>query len=411
MTTTLVIELLTLVLLFICSAFFSSSETALFSLNPIQIHRIRKSNPKSADRITRLRAAPTHLLSTVLIGNTLVNVAAATLGFVIARQQFPDHSKAVAIPAMIILTLIFGEVVPKQIAVRNPERLASVYSPILEVLTRILVPLQFLLNLATRPFERSLSPTSPTLTEDEFLTAVEVGQEEGLLDNEERTMVDGIIRLEEIQASDVMTPRVDLVGIDLEDDLAEHEQIARRVTFKHLPVYRGTLDEAEGFLDVPRFLLSPYRDLKGSMHKPTFVPETAPLDAVLAQFQKEKRKIAFVADEYGGTAGIITMGDILDEIVSAVDNEYGEQKLDIQKIGHNQWQVDGSASLEDINYELDLELDAEGADRIAGWATAYAEHILKPGEVVEAQGCRVTVRRAKKQRITDMVIEKLPGTA
>lgn len=140
-----------------------------------------------------------------------------------------------------------------------------------------------------------------------------------------------------------------------------------------------------------------------------FVPETAPLDTLLRTFQKENKRVAIVADEYGGTAGLITLGDILEEIAADVDTEFGEQKPDIQPAGENRWLVDGTTSLEDINYELDLDLEAEGADRIAGWVSAQAEHIPKSGEVVKAQRCKAIVQQVRKQRVTLVLLERLPG--
>lgn len=413
MTTTLFIECLVLVLLFFCSAFFSSAETALFSLSPIQVHHVRRIRPKAADLIERMIAMPTRLLSTILTGNTLVNIAAAALGYVIAEQLFPSYGEAVAIPAITVLLLIFGEVAPKRLAISRPEKLAAIYSPVLITLILGMTPIRAAIERIAELFRKDLNPKNKSLTEDEFRTVVQVGEEEGVLDEEERTMVDGIIRLEETQASDVMTPRVDLVGIDLDDPPLTRERIVRSVRFRYLPVYRETLDHAEGFLDVPRFLLSPEQDLsegssgKAAMIPPFFVPETAPLDTLLATFQRENRRVAFVADEYGGTAGLITRGDILEEIVTDVENEYGETELAIQKVGENRWLVDGSTSLEDINYELDMDLEAEGADRIAGWVTSQAEHIPRTGEIVEAHGCRATVQRVRKNRITLVFLEKL----
>jgi putative hemolysin len=199
-----------------------------------------------------------------------------------------------------------------------------------------------------------------------------------------------------------------LTGIDLEDSYEENERIARSVKFRYLPAYRDTFDQAEGFLDVPRFLLSGEQNLKPFLKPPFFVPENAPLDTLLAVFQRENRRVAFVVDEYGGTAGLITRGDILEEIVADVESEYGEKKAEIQQMGPNQWLVDGSTSLEDINYELGMNLEAEGADRIGGWVNAQAEHIPKMGEIVEAQGCRVTVESVRKNRIKLVLMERMP---
>jgi putative hemolysin len=405
--TTEITEFLFLVVLFACSAFFSSAETALFSLNPIQIHRIHKQNKKYGTRISALLASPSKLLSTILIGNTIVNVMTSALGFIFIKNFSSKYAAAISIPVMTILLLVFGEVAPKRLAMTVPDKLSCRYSSILLVLVKLLKPLRISIEGITRSFTKRMSAERKTLTEDEFRTIVEVGAEEGVLDEEERTMVDGIIRLEDTQASDIMTPRVDLIGIDLDDSPKEQKQRARNVKFRHLPVYRDSLDHIEGILDVPRFLLSGEMDITSFMISPYFIPETTPLDTLLASFQKEHRKIAVVADEYGGTAGMVTLGDILEEIVDDVDNEYGPKKPEIQNISENQWLIDGTTSLEDINYELDMELEAEGVDRLSGWISAVAEHIPKAGEIVEHQNCRARVMKVKKQRIVLVQLEKI----
>lgn len=400
------IECIALVLLFFCSAFFSSAETALFSLNPMQINRMLKRRPRAAMLIQHMLDTPTQLLSTILIGNTLVNVAASGLGYVITLHLLDSYAEIVSIISMTFLLLLIGEVAPKRLAMVHSERLAVMYSPALNALIFIMTPLRALLERVVGLIGKDLQPADRTLTEDEFLSVVEAGEEAGVLDEEERTMVDGIVRMEEIQACDIMTPRVDLIGIDLEDSPEEHESIARSVTFRYLPIYRETMDQVEGFLDVLKYLLSDDKDIGKASIPPLFVPETAPLDTLLMMFQRERRNVAFVADEYGGTAGLITRGDILEEIVEDVENEYGEEQLDLQQIGINRWLIDGSTSLEDVNYELDLELEAEGADRIGGWIMAQAEKMPHAGDVVEAQGCRAQVQRVRKRRIMLVFLEK-----
>lgn len=401
------IECAALLLLLCGSAFFSSAETAMFSLNPVHIHRIRTRRRDVAERIETMLTAPTQLLSTILIGNTVVNVVAAALGYVVAEQLFPGRGEAVSIPVLTVTLLLFGEVGPKRLAMSRAEQLAAAYTPVLTVLVRVFGPIRAAVEWSGNALRADLLRRQQALTEDEFRTVVEVGEEEGVLDEEERLMVDGIIRLEETQASDVMTPRVDLIGIDLDDPPEEQVRTARQVKFRYLPLYRESLDHPEGFLDVPRFLLNGAGDFATAKLEPYFVPETAPLDSLLTTFQSENRRVAFVVDEFGGTAGLITRGDMLEEIVPDVDNEYEHSEERIQSVGPNRWLVNGSTSIEDVNYELDVDLAAEGADRIAGWVAAQAERIPRTGDVLEAQGCRVTVQRVRKNRILLVMLEKL----
>ncbi len=400
----LVLLFTALLSLLVLSAFFSSAETAFFSLNPTRIHRIRRHHPKVAAAVEQLLAVPTRLLSTILIGNTVVNVAASGVGYAIAHRLVPAHGETVAIAAMTVLIILFGEVAPKRMAVRRPEWLAMQYAAPLQTLVRASSPARWMLERIADRFSKSLQPFKPLLTGAELLTAVEVSHEEGILSEEERIMVDGIIRLEKLEAKDVMTPRVDVVGIDLNASPETQADVARRSRRHYLPVYRGSLDHVEGFLDVPRFLLAPVPNLKAAMFPHFYVPDTASLDTLITIFQQQDRRVAVVIDEFGGSAGLITRDDILDEIVDVEERE--GDRLRIEPAGLNRWLVDGAVSLEDINYELDLHLDAEGADRIAGWFTAQTGRIPKVGDVVETPQCRATVIRMKQHRITTLEIEK-----
>ena len=406
MQSALVIESAALVVLLFLAAFFASAETALFALTPVQIHRIRRHRPRIAQRIEQILAAPTDLLSALLIGNTVASVTAANLGFVVAERLVPGHGEAIAIPAMTLILILFGEVTPKRFAVRRPELLAAHYVAPLRIVLWVMAPARAVIDRITRGFRRYLEPAQAGITGEELLTAVDVGHEEGVLNKDERLMIDGIIRLESLHATDVMTPRVDLVGIDLNGSPAAYVDLARKARFHHLPVYRGSLDQVEGFLDVRHYLLDPAHDLKAATLPHYFVPDTAPLDTLLTTFQQQDRRLAMVVDEYGGTAGLITRGDILDEIVEFSNVERGGAKLPIEPAGPHRWLVDGATSLEEINYELDLKLTAEGAGRIAGWVSAHAERLPKTGDVIEAQQCRVSVLQMRKHRVTTVLIEK-----
>jgi len=402
MSTILIIQAAALLILMGFSAFFSSAETALFALSPMQIHKIRRSKPRQARAIEDILASPTHLLSTLLIGNTLVNVA---------EKLAPSHGAAIAIPVMTVLLIIFGEVTPKRIAVRYADNLAVIYLKPVQMMIWLFIPGRMALDWLTMKFEDSFKPRRPALTGEELLTAVDMSHETGALNRDERLMVDGILRLETIQARDVMTPRVDLIGINLNDDPATFSGIARNSRFNYLPVYKGSLDQIVGFLDVPKFLLETGSDIKAATLPHYYVPDTAPLDSLLTSFQQQNRRIAVVIDEYGGTAGMITRGDILDKIVEFAYSAADGKSERIKPAGESRWLVDGATSLEEVNYELDLHLDGEGADRIAGWFTAQTHHIPRVGEGVEAQGCRATVQDVRKHRITTLLIEKLPQTA
>ena len=407
MTGLVIAESVCLVVLLGLSAFFSSAETALFSLSPMQTHRLRRYHPRATKQIEALLAAPAGLLSCILIGNTIVNVAAANLGYVVAEQFWPRNGELIAIPLVTLLLIIFGEVTPKRLAVRNPEILSLYYLKPLRFLIWLCTPIHTLLDAITHTFREHLVPHRPALTEAELLTAVDIGHEEGVINKDERMMVDGIIRLEKLQAKDVMTPRVDLIGLDLEGDPADWPAICRKARFRFLPAFSGDMDHVKGFVDVGRYLMDPDSDITASLHPHFYVPDTAPLDTLLTMFQQQARRLAIVIDEYGGTAGLITRGDILDEIAEFAGEKPDGQSQNIEPSGYNRWQVNGNTSLEEVNFELGLELDADGADRIAGWVTAQAKRFPKTGDLIEVKSCRVTVLQMRKHRITRVQIEKL----
>lgn len=407
-----VIELIALVLLFICSAFFAMSETALFSLDTLHLGRIRRSHPKAAERIEGVLATPARILSTILIGNTIVNVVISVLGYSVIEKLAPSYAEIISVPVILVLLLLLGEVTPKKIAIRMPERFIVLLSPFLRIPLVLIAPMRMLLEGVTSVFKKLIRPRRKPLTGDEFLTALVVGEEEGILDKDERSMVDGIVRLRQRQVSDIMTPRVDVVGIDLATDDDQYKIFARNTKFRYVPAYRGTLDNIEFMLDVAKYLLGGDRSLADAMIPVFYVPDTMRLNILLATLQKDGKRVAIVVDEYGGTAGMVSRSDVLEEIVAYVDEERGDKAAPlIEPAGKNTWLVDGTVSLEDVNRKLGLDLSAEGADRIAGWVIAQIGHIPRAGEMVSAQGCSITVKRVRKNRVVLIAVRKERETA
>ena len=223
-------------------------------------------------------------------------------------------------------------------------------------------------------------------------------------------MVEGIMRLSELKASDEMTPRVDIVGLDLDTPVERQLAVARQARFRHLPVFVRTPDAIEGFVDVTRFLLDPEHDARRAISPALFVPENVSLDDLLVTFQRSGKHIACVLDEYGGTAGLITRGDIL-ELIAVPVATGARGRAALQRLRDDVWLVDGAVSLEELNLQLNLALEADDADRIAGWLTFHAGRLLKAGESVEAQGCRATVRRMSKRRVGVIQLEVLERSA
>lgn len=402
-----IIQCLCLALLFVLSAFFSGCETVLFSLSPVQLQQIRERDASLGKRLERLLAMPGDVLSTILVGNTLVNFAAATLGYLLCVRISPAYGAAFSVPVMTLLLLLLGEVTPKRLALQFAEQAAPLVSTILLFWMRLLKPVTFVLTAGSGLFKKTLRQERKALSDDELLTMVEVGEEQGALDNEEVEMVDGIMSLSELKASDEMVPRVDMIGIDTDTPLEKQLEMARLAHFRYLPAYNRTPDAIEGFVNAPLFLLDPKHDRQAATIPAPFVPENMPLDDLLVSFQKNGGHIACVLDEYGGTAGLITRSDILELIADPVVSPEERERPMIQPLHDDVWLIDGTTSLEEINRSLDLRLQADNADRLAGWFTFHAEHFPQPGEHVEAQGCRATVRHIRRHRIDTIYLEIL----
>lgn len=416
MSISFIVQIIILIFLVASSAFFSGSETALFSLSASQMQSLRNAGGCRA-RLVLLLKKPAQVLSTLLIGNTIVNVLVAALGYSIIEtiiekyfQSVLEFSATISVAVITILLLLFGEIAPKRIAIRKPERFTSFVACPLYVCYIVFTPFRIFLEAFSTSIRRFLTPERNTLNDEELLTALNVSAEQGTLDSYELNMVDGIMQLSSMTASDVMTPRVDFVGIDLDEPKESYLALVRSQEYHFLPVYENTPDEIEGFLDVRAYLLDPEHDFDKAIRKPVFVPETATLDDILITMQRSRRHIVCVMDEYGGTAGLVTRGDILTVLTGDIPEDSSEEPSeDIVKKENedNVWIIDGDTSLEEVNHSLDLELDTEGVDRISGWVIAQAGRFLRAGESVEAQGCRVKVLKHKKLRILMVELEKL----
>lgn len=414
MSISFIVQIVILILLVASSAFFSGSETALFSLSALQMQSLRNAGGFRA-RLVLLLKKPAQVLSTLLIGNTIVNVVVAALGYSIIETvleiYFPNYLEYSAIVSVVVITiliLLFGEIAPKRFAIRMPERFTGFVACPLYVCYIVFTPFRIFLEAFSTSIRRFLTPERNTLNDEELLTALNVSAEQGTLDSYELNMVDGIMQLSSMTASDVMTPRVDFVGIDLDEPEESYLALVRSQEYHFLPVYENTPDEIEGFLDVRAYLLDPEHDFEKAIRKPVFVPETATLDDILITMQRSRRHIVCVMDEYGGTAGLVTRGDILTVLTGDIPEDASEKpREDIVQTSENIWIIDGDTSLEEVNHSLDLELDTEGVDRISGWVIAQAGRFLRAGESVEAQGCRVKVLKHKKLRILMVELEKL----
>ena len=392
--------LIAMPVLFALSAFFSSAETVLFSLTGAQRARIRERNPDADVCIGRCLDDTAALFSTLLVGNTFVNFAISTLGYYLLSSWIPAGGW-LAVPVMTLLLLLFGEITPKRLALKYTEEIAPLYARMLWFWRAIFTPFNAVLRTSTRAFSPMLARERRALSDGELISVIESAAEHGEVSAADAEMVEGVLRLSELCANDEMTPRVDIVGYDTDLDEAARAATLAEAKHRYLPVFRRTPDAIEGVIDVET----------GLVDDALFVPETVTLDDLLATFAKSGKPLAVVMDEYGGTAGIISVNDILELIVGpgVFQNPNAEPAI-VQK-GANVWEIDARASLDEINRTLDVELEAEDADRLSGWVQFHAERIPHVGQEIVADGCRATVLKRRHRRVVSVRLEVLKRDA
>jgi len=397
----MIFALLILPVLLFLSAFFSSSETVLFSLTGTQRARIAERNAAAGQRIAKCLADKAVLFSTILVGNTFVNFAISAIGYSLFREWLPGWGW-LAVPVMTVLLLMFGEITPKRIALRYAERLAPTCAMLLSFWRVILTPINVVLRTSSRAFAPALERERRALSDEELVTVLDSAAAEGTISSDSAGMVQGVLRLSELCANDEMTPRVDIVGYDIDRDEAFRAQAVAETKHRYLPVYRRTLDQIEGV----------YEKATGKIEDALFVPETVTLDDLLVTFAKSNKPVAIVLDEYGGTAGMITPNDVLELIVGPqVFGSAAQVEPQILKVRENVWEIDARASLDEINRTLGLELEAEDADRLSGWVQFHAERIPHVGQEIEAEGCRATILKRRHLRVTQVRLEILERPA
>ena len=385
-----------LALLFLLSAFFSSAETVLLSLTGAQRARIKARNAAADRRIANCLSDKALLFSTLLVGNTFVNFAIAALGYRIMSEHLPSGGW-LAVPVMTVLLLFLGEITPKRLALLLTEEIAPAYASLLLFWRAVLTPFNVILRFTSRAFAPALARERRALSDDELISVLDSAAEHGDVSQRDADMIEGVLRLSELSANDEMTPRVDIEGYDIDLPEETRRNALARAQHRYLPVFRRTPDAIEGVID---------RET-GEVEDAVFVPETVTLDDLLVTFARSRKPLAVVLDEYGGAAGIISPDDILELIVgpAAFGNPGSEPQI-VRK-APNVWEIDARASLDEINRTLDVELDAEDADRLSGWVQFHAERLPHVGQEIEADGCRATVLKRRHRRVTLVRLEVL----
>lgn len=410
------IQLIILIILLIMSAFFSSSETALMALSRLRVRNMVNEKIKGAKTLDRLLNNPTRLLSTILVGNNLVNIGASAIATSLAISKFGSTGVGIATGLMTLMVLVFGEVTPKSLAANNAEKIALKVARPLDLLSKIFLPVTIILMGITRIFVRLFGgdpdEDKPFVTEEDLRTMVEVGHEEGVLQSEERTIIDNVFEFRGSQVKDVMTTRTDMVAV--EEDISYQELIGtfKEEQYSRLPVYEGTSDNIIGVIYVKDLVFNEIAeekfDVKDYMREPFFTYEFQRISRLFEQLRHKRIALAIVLDEYGGTAGIATLEDLVEQIVGDLEDEYDTVDKQITVINAHEFITEGTVKIDDLNEQLHLNIDEKEYDTIGGYVFGAFGRIPEVGESIVSENKKFTVQALDKHRIERIKVDIRP---
>jgi len=409
----LVLDLLVLFGFLAASALFAGAEAAYFSQSAHGSARRDEEGTPAAPPLGRLLDNPHDLLITILVGITLVNIASSALATAVATAIVGPRGVGIAIPAMIFLIVVFGEVLPMTIAVGDPGRFGRLAAWPIRALAVLLVPVRGVLGAFTGLVARAVSreaQAQPGISEAELRTLVEVGHREGVVERSEREMIHGVFELGDTTVADILTPRTYVFGVDVTTPPDRLLAELRANLHHRVPVYERSLDQIVGILSVKDLLpyhqdLPPDLDLRRRLAPAYFVPETKRADALLREFQAKKLQMAIVVDEYGGTAGLVTLEDILEEVVGEIRDEFEPVERLAQPIGERTYRVAAKMPIAEFNTVTGLAVSDEHFDTVAGWVLDLFGRVPHRGERVAADGVNVTVEKVHRTRILEVLVQ------
>ena len=399
--------LLILFVLLILSAFFSSAETALTVVSRTRMQALAQEGRKTASFVLKLQSNPSKLLSTILIGNNIVNISASSIATIIA-SQFGSYATGIATGLLTIFVLIFGEITPKTMATIRAEQLSLIYSPIILGLFYILTPVIYILNIISNAvlWVLRVSPTDKqVMSEKELRLLVDESHEGGVLEKEEHEMINNVFDFGDYMAKDVMTPRIDMECVEVNDSFDYIISVYLEHKRTRIPVYENDPDNIIGILNIKDLLYELSCDhtgftLKDLLWKPYFTTEFQNISDLLSVIRKADSNMAIVLDEYGAVCGLVTVEDILEEIVGDIQDEYDkEEEYDIIKISDSEYDVDGSVRIDDLNDALGTNFSSEDYDSIGGHIIELLNHVPTVGEIAKDGNITFHVLSMDKNRI------------
>jgi len=398
-------SLLLLAALIALSSFFSGAEIAMFSVNQARVHSLREEGRRGSAALAVMKGNPEKLLTTILVGNNVVNIWAAALATALALEHFGQAGIAYATGVMTLLVLVFGEITPKSFAAAHSVRIALTIAPLLYFLSRALFPIVVPLEALTRWFVRRSDVTGvPTVTEGEIREMTAIGHREGEIDEHERKIIERAFRLDTTRAWDIMTPRVEIFAWPASRPLDEIVPHLKTLRFSRIPVYGDSIDDIQGVLyirDAYQALIAGRRQatLGELARDPFFVPGSVILTQLLSDFQTRRIHLGVVIDEYGGTDGLVTLEDILEELVGEIEDETDLARQPIIRISRQEILVEGNADLREINHFFNTSLPQLEHRSLNGYLLDELGYVPKPGEEHEREGVRIRVEAATDTQV------------
>jgi putative hemolysin len=396
-----------LVLLLCCSAFFSGSETALMSLNAVRLRWMR-SEGHDTRNITAFLSDPARVLATILIGNLLANLTASTIATSLAIYWWGGAGVGIVIAIMSTFLLIFGEITPKILAVKNVDRVARWTTPILQIFATITTPVRLpLMGISNRFLQWSVgSDTTPStsVTEEDLITLVNIGHEQGDMNQFENRMIQAVLRYTDMLVSSVMVPRVDMLAVSTAMSQKDVHRFLIKTRHSKIPVYHESLDTIHGILYAKQALLQPNQSYHKLLVPPFYVPETARLHQVFHQMREQQRRMAIIVDEFGGTVGLVTMEDLVEEVFGEIYDEFEHPDRTIHRIRPRVYRVPGTASVYEINAMLHLQLPETEYDTVAGLVIGMLERLPFSGETIRVEGALLRAEQIRDNRIQSLIL-------
>jgi putative hemolysin len=402
-------QLVILVFLLCCSAFFSAAETGLMSLSKIRLRHMVEGKVKGADKVEKLIENPSRLLGTILVGNNIANIFASALATAIAINILGPEGVGIATAVMTVLVIIFGEITPKSLAAQNSEKVSLKVAKPISILIILLKPIVIVTTYVASGlitfFGGKPNKNQPYITEDELKTIVDVSEEEGVLEVEEKEMIYNVFEFGDLQVRDVMVQRVDIIALEEASSYEETMKIIKSEQFSRIPVYRDTIDNIVGILNVKDLLMNLCEEsmdgftLEKYMREPNYTFEFKKIADLFRDMKKEKNHMAVVLDEYGGTVGIVTIEDLIEEIVGDISDEYDEDETEIDVIKEDEYIVSGSVRLDDINDLIGTSIESEQFDSVGGFIIGQLGRFPEAAEEVEYNNIKFKIEDIDKNRI------------